>query len=281
MRRLLGWIATTALELIGRLPPTAAQALGTALLPLYVPFRFATRKKLRSLRPPVAAFAYYRMRLRLALLSVHGKQPDGKGIMVEGAGCFDAALSSGKPVLLLGWHQGPIELLHRIPAVRRAAHGIQPFFVMTASAFAPALAAWMARRRQSDGVAVIRPGETAALRGWTRDKGILALMIDQAPGEPEEWLSLPGASVKIPWPGRLIDWATSHDPEILCVSTRLDKGVVMFRYDPIPAAALKETIARIMDEALRRAPEQYNWSYPKVRVEGTGQKEGGRRSMRQ
>jgi hypothetical protein len=74
-------------------------------------------------------------------------------------------------VVLLGWHQGPVELLHGIPAdgalraERREAgsgskNGNTPFaqfqapdfFVMTASAFSPALADWMAQGRISSGV---------------------------------------------------------------------------------------------------------------------------------
>jgi lauroyl/myristoyl acyltransferase len=217
----------------------------------------------------VGAFAYYRARLRLALLSAgHGKDLNAT---IEGGAFFAGALSSGKPVLLLGWHQGAVEFLHEIPA--KAAGG-RPFFVMTASAFAPALAEWMARRRRRHGVRVVRPGETAALREWARTGGILAVMVDQVSGEPEEWLALSGGAVRVPWPGHLIEWAATKDPEILAVSTRLESGGrIVFRYDPVPPRAIKETIGRLLDESLSRAPEQYNWSYGKASVEGGAKSE--------
>jgi lauroyl/myristoyl acyltransferase len=260
-----GFLAVGVLDILGRLPLGIAYAAGNALLPPYVPFRLRTRSKLRNLRPAVDPFVYYRLRLRLALLSVRSTsaRQGNANIKIEEGDFFAGALSSGKPVLLLGWHQGPVELLHEIPA--RSASG-RPFFVMTASAFAPALAEWMARKRQRGGVRVVRPGEANALRDWARDGGVLAIMVDQVPGEPEEWLALFGGTVKLPWPGRLIAWVSGKNPEVLAVSTRLEKDGIVFRYDTIPSRSVKETMKNLMEEALSRAPEQYNWSYPKARA---------------
>lgn len=269
MRHLLGGLAVFALELAARLPMRLALALGGALLPLYAPFRFATRRKLRALRPPVGPLAYYHMRLRLALLSVRqatGRE-DGYRRAIEGEDLYSRVLSSGKPVLLLGWHQGPVELLHAIPA---AASSGRPFFVVTASAFSPVLAEWMARGRERTGVRVVRPEETGKLRAWAREGGVLAVMIDQVPGRPEEYLSLRDGAMNVPWPGRLIDWALARNPEILVVSARLAGGRrVAFRYARCRAESAKEDVRDLMDDALARAPEQYNWSYGKVSLLST------------
>ena len=269
MRRLAGALAVGVLNIIGRLPIKISLALGSLLLPLYVPFRFRTRAKLRDLHPPVSAFTYYRMRLRLALLSVQHAlgRPDGCETKVEQGGFFADVLSSGKPVLLFGWHQGPVELLHRIPALTAKDRAR---FVMTSTAFSPVLAEWMARGRQRTGVTVIRPGETSALRDWTRSHGILAVMVDQVPGAPEEFLSLRGGTVRIPWPGRFVAWAMTRDPEILVVSTRVTDEGIVFRYDRISSEALKDSVkdavGKLMDAALSKAPGQYNWSYGKIRA---------------
>jgi lauroyl/myristoyl acyltransferase len=262
----LGHLSVGILNLTGRLPIGVSLSIGTVFLPFHIPFRHRTRAKLRSLRPPVGVFAYYRMRLRLALLSVRRalRKPDGCTITIQGAGSFADALSSGKPVLLLGWHQGPVELLHGIPA--EAARD-RSRFVMTSTAFSPILAEWMARGRQRAGTRVVRPEATASLREWARNNGVLAVMVDQVRGEPEEWLSLGSGSVRVPWPGRLIDWAAARNPEVLAVSVHLESaGRIVFRYDPVAPESVKEMVTKLMDEALMRAPEQYNWSYGKASV---------------
>jgi lauroyl/myristoyl acyltransferase len=268
-RFLAGKLAVHFLALAGLLPIRLTFALGALLLPLYVPFRRATRARLRRLDPPVSPLAYYRMRLRLALLSLRHTlgRPDGCTVIVEGAELLEVALASGKPVALLGWHQGPVELLHRIPADAATRAG-RKVLVMTAGAFSPALSAWMARGRASSGTTVVRPDETAMLRDWIRDAGVLAAMVDQVPGAPEHWLRLRGGTVSLPWPGRLMEWIAAREPECLVVAVRWEPGDrIVFRYERIGAATLREDSGRLMEEAIRQAPEQYNWSYPKVSVQ--------------
>jgi lauroyl/myristoyl acyltransferase len=282
----LGHLSVGILNLTGRLPIGVSLSIGTVFLPFHIPFRHRTRAKLRSLRPPVGVFAYYRMRLRLALLSVRRalRKPDGCTITIQGAGSFADALSSGKPVLLLGWHQGLVEMLYSIPVIHASRAGrrgtgdggkrentssgtLLPFFVMTSTAFSSVLSEWMTRGRQRAGVTVIRPGETRMLREWARNNGVLAVMVDQVRGEPKEWLSLGSGSVRVPWPGRLIDWAAARNPEVLAVSVHLESaGRIVFRYDRVAPESMKETVTKLMDEALTRAPEQYNWSYGKASV---------------
>src|SRR5215217_7465826 len=109
-RRLLGVLAVSILRVLGHLPQPLVLALGTLFLPLYIPFRCATRARLRRLGIP--AFAYYRTRLRLALLSLRHLLglPDGLEVRIEGVELYEAALATGRPIVLLGWHQGPVEL---------------------------------------------------------------------------------------------------------------------------------------------------------------------------
>jgi lauroyl/myristoyl acyltransferase len=264
IRSAAGWAAVALLKILGRLPLWIPLALGSVLLPLYIPFRRRTRMRFgRSMLRP-----YYRMRLRLALLSLRHLlgRPDGCVLQVEGREHFLAALKSEKPVVVLGWHQGPVELLHQIPQSDPEAAG-HPSFLLTAKAFAPALTRLMKEGRAGTRKEILHPHSLSALKRWEKEKGILALMVDQVPGKPEEWLAPLAGSAHIPYPGRLLDWIAERDAAILIVSVCLEKGNrIVFRYAPTESRLLREDLAFHLDRALRAAPEQYNWSYPKIRV---------------
>lgn len=280
IRRLAGTAAALLLKGIARIPIGIAFALGCALLPLYIPFRPRTRMRLRILRTPprgagtrnlhapsLTSRAYYRMRLRLSLHSLRHLLglPDGLTRKVGGGALYRTALESGKPVVLVGWHHGPIELLHRVPA--EAAAG-RPFFVMTAGAFAPELAQLMRGGRSGPGKEVLAPGDRAGLRRWVRDKGVLALMVDQAPGDPGAWLEVCGGSVRLPWPARLIEWLRGQDAVWLAVETRwLPGNEARFDYRALQQNGRRAEIGNLVTENLRASAGQYNWSYGKVRVE--------------
>jgi lauroyl/myristoyl acyltransferase len=272
-RWILGLLSVALLRLVACLPLRVATQAGLCLLPVYIPLRHITCERLRrlGLSPP----AYYRTRLRLALLSLRhllGK-PDGLKVRVEGGELYAAAQATGRPIVLLGWHQGPVELLHRVPSRSTG----RPFFVMTAGAFSPVLARLMANGRaegrasgaERGAKAVIRPDSLSGLRAWERDRGVLAVMVDQVRGRPEEWLSFragPRAVAHAPWPKRLLEWVLERRPEVLAVSARLEGNVVRFRYEAVDPNALKEDVAAKIEAALARAPTQYNWSYPKMRI---------------
>jgi hypothetical protein len=270
MRSLLGFLAVALLRLIARLPLSLSFATGALLLPLYIPFRRRTRVRLGRLSRGglrVAPPAYYRTRLRLALLSLRHlfQRPDGTKVCIEGRERYAAALASGKPVVILGWHQGPVELLHRIPHEDPAAVG-HPAFLLTAKAFAPALTKLMQHGRAGTRKEILHPHSLAALKRWEKEKGILALMIDQVPGKPEEWLAPLEGCVQVPYPGRLLDWLAQRDAEFLVVSVRLENTHdIAFRYEFVDSRLLREDLAFHLDRGLRAAPEQYNWSYPKIR----------------
>lgn len=286
MRRAAGLLAVAILKGIARIPTPLAHAFGLPLIPVYLVVRprmwmrlcktASTFKQARAF-----PFRYYSMRLRLVLLSLRHLRglPDGYTHRVENADLYYAALHTGKPVVLLGWHQGPVELLHRIPHADPASAG-RTKVLMTAGAFAPALAEFMHVGRAVDGKVVARPGDMTALRHWERDRGILAIMIDQVPGTVDAWTMLQNG-ITIPWPQRLMDWVTSHDPECLAVSVRWEHGArIVFRYDELTQRSsskpslshdseggntLHNRVAALMSDVIQHAPEQYNWSYRKIK----------------
>jgi hypothetical protein len=212
---------------------------------------------------------YYVMRVRLVLLSLRHLlgRTDGCRHIVENADLYHDALRSGKPVVLLGWHQGPVELLHRIPHADPACTG-RTKVLMTASAFAPALADFMHTGRAVDGKLVARPGDMTALRRWERDRGILAVMVDQAPGLPEAWIPVGQSGLQTPYPSRLLNWIEERQPERLFVTVHWESpNVIRFRYVPVTNASLKLAAFACMNlsESFGQERRQYNWSYPKIR----------------
>jgi lauroyl/myristoyl acyltransferase len=267
-RRAAGWIAVAILKLLGRLPIGIPLLVGSALLPLYLPFRFRTRARFRRLSRvglKIHPYLYYRTRLRLALLSLKHLLglPDGCTVTIEGREHYEAALASGKPVVVLGWHQGPVELLHRIP--QQHAGPDHPFFLMTAKAFAPALTNLMKSGREGTRKEILHPNSLTGLRRWETEKGILALMVDQVPGEPEEWLAPFHGALLIPFPGRLLDWISQQEADFLAVQVRLEKeNRIVFCYYPTDSTLLRNDLAFHLNRSLQKNPEQYNWSYPKI-----------------
>ena len=268
-----GHAAVLVLRVLTRLPWTLIRALGEAALPVYAILRARPRPNLACLRPPLPPLAYYRARLRLAWLSLRHASglADGCEHRVEGAAEFDAALASQRHVVLLGWHQGPVELLHAIPArhLRARGNGV-PCYVLTASAFAPALSDWMAARRAQEGVTVLRPEDRAGLRAFAREGGVLAVMADQVPGTPEDRIPLRDG-LTAPYPVRLLEWLAPLHPAFLSVAVRVDGNVIRFRYDTLDADHLKASLSARITESLRFAPEQYNWSYGKIKREADRQ----------
>ena len=250
-RAFAGFLAVTALKALGLFPPGFIVALGTPWLPLYALVR----------RRPLD---YYHMRLRIAALSLRhltGHWNDHP-VRIEGATHYEAALESGKPVALLGWHQGPVELLHHIPP--GPVDG-RPFFIATARGFSPSLTGLMRQGREQGGRrAVLMNEQSPALRAWIRRCGVMAVMVDQVPGKPEDWLPLRNGAVEIPYPKKLLDWMRNQDAIFIAVSTRLENdGAISFRYAPVQPDA--ESLRTMMEMAIAQAADQYNWSYPKIR----------------
>lgn len=278
MRRAAGVVAVALLKGVASLPLPLVLAAARPLVPFYLLLRPRTAARLCRAAPGKRAaftfpFAYYLMRVRLAWLSLrhHLNLPDGCTRIVENADLYHAALRSGRAVVLLGWHQGPVELLHRIPHADPLAAG-RAKLLMTASAFAPALAHFMHAGRAVDGKEIIRPGDVTALRRWARGKGVLAVMIDQVPGRPEDWIPIADSGLQAPYPARLMKWIEARAPERLVVTVHWERGkhpggVIRFRYLPVTNMPVKSGVVANMrlSETFGQERRQYNWSYPKIR----------------
>lgn len=195
-------------------------------------------------------------------LDLHGRALRPGEIRVEGEAHYGEALSSSRPVALVGLHMGVVEILHRLPAVPAG----RPFRIVTAPAFSPPLTAYMTSGREREGKRIVLNRELGgALRDVARRRGILAFMADQVPGEPAERLALWGG-LSLPYPWALFRFLARREFTVLPVSTRLEDGAIVHRYHQ-PWPDLADPAARtlaFLEEAIGLAPEQWNWSYPKV-----------------
>jgi lauroyl/myristoyl acyltransferase len=272
-----GALAVGFLRGLGSIPVELALAL---LTPGLLPYRLLRRRHVARLRACFAASpfgdrlslpVYYRRRLALLLsgLRAHGRPVTAAfpRVETEGAGIYADALASGRPVVLLGLHAGPWELLHRLPA----SPADRPFAIATAPAFAPALTAFMAEGREREGKRILWTGDVSAkglltgLREVLDAKGILALMTDQVPGpaQSSEYLEL-WSRIRCPYPGRLLHFLEERDCLFVPVSVRMAEGIAKLRYHGAWEAAGPDRVRAFLEESIAAAPDQWNWSYPKI-----------------
>lgn len=287
-----GAVAVLALRWLGGLPPRGARALLAPALAFYPRLRRRHSERLRacfSASPFAGALgldAYYRMRLAMLLagLRAHGRAVTAAftHTRVEGEAAYARALASGRPVVLLGLHAGPWELLHRLPPAPAG----RPFAILTAPAFAPALTSYMAEGRERDGKSVVwvggdgERGLESGLRSLLESRGVLAMMADQVPGPADacEYLELWGR-IRSPYPGRLLRFLGSRGCIFVPVSVRQagdaamaaggggsarGPGGVILTFHGTWDEAGPERVRGFLEEAISRAPDQWNWSYPKV-----------------
>jgi KDO2-lipid IV(A) lauroyltransferase len=185
-------------------------------------------------------------------------------VRIVGRERLEAALAEGRGALVLAAHLGNFELLVRLGALLG-----RPAAVVTRRfRWAPADRAWRALRR--GGPALLPAGGSAReVLATLRANGVVAYVLDQhAPGR---------RAVRVPFFGR----AASTSPDLVRLA-RLSRApvvpVFIFRRDachvveigaPVPlprtanarddvARGTAECTARI-EEAVRRAPEQWLW----------------------
>jgi lauroyl/myristoyl acyltransferase len=274
--QLTGILAVAALRALRRLPLPFARFL---LSPGPLLHRLLRRRQRARLRACFAAapFAglsegpYYRRRLDLLLrgLRSHGRPVTEAfpRVRVEGGERYRAALASGRPVALLGLHAGPFELLHRIP---EAPEG-RPFRILTAPAFAPALTRFMAEGREGPGKRILWVGGTGGrglekgLRETAERGGVLALMVDQHPGGADVGRLELWDRIRVPWPERLLAFLHGRGFVLLPLAARLEPGggAEVRIYEPLPGPEA-EHVRAFLETAIGAAPEQWNWSYPKI-----------------
>lgn len=270
MTDLTGNLAVTLLRALRSLPPGLAAGALSPLLPLYPHFRPRQAGRLERLfaASPFAGrltlASYYRARLRLMLrsLHLHGRALRPGEIRAEGGEHYQAALAAGRPVALVGLHMGVVELLHRFPEKPPD----RPFLIMTAPAFSRGLTDYLAWGRERDGKRVLsNKGVGNGVRTVLSENGILALMADQVPDSPDNFLDLWG-KVRIPYPARILDLLIRQGCLMIPVSTRLETaGTSTCRFHAaLPdGAGLAAALRGFMEDAIAWAPEQWNWSYPK------------------
>jgi lauroyl/myristoyl acyltransferase len=274
--RAAGALCVLALRGLGALPLEHARALLTLPVRLYPWLRRRHAVRLRACfsASPFAGTlrlsGYYRTRLGLLLsgLSAHGRTVTSAFHLarMEGEAAYARALASGRPVVLLGLHAGPWELLHRLPPAPPG----RPFAILTAPAFAPALTAYMAEGRERDGKGVLWVGGgdrglESGLRKILESRGVLAMMADQVPGPAEacEYLGLWGR-VRSPYPGRLLRFLGSKGCVFVPVSVRQDGKAAVLTFHGAWDEAGPERVRGFLEAAIALAPDQWNWSYPKV-----------------
>lgn len=266
-----------ALKAVSAAPASLAIPALRPLLPAYPLLRSSHARRLEALFAAspfpdrLTVPAYYRRRLDLMLrgLELHGRPLDGLRLAVEGEDGYRAALGSGRPVALVGLHMGLLEILHRLPAVPAG----RPFRILTAPAFSPALSRYLARGREREGKRIL-PNDAVGpgLREVVAAKGVLAFMADQHPGKPEAYLRLWGR-IGMPWPARLMRFLGRQGFLVLPVATwQREDGVTAFRYHaPWPEGADAEASLRgFLEGAIAAAPDQWNWSYGKLRIGTSG-----------
>lgn len=255
------------------------------LYPLLRPRHAARLKACFAAAPFPASLnlrAYYATRLRLLLrgLACHGN-PSALKVTVHGQRHYRDALEGDRPIALIGLHAGMVELLHRVP---EAPPG-RPFLILTAPAFSPPLTRFMARGRERDGKRILWVGNGKAkragrdgtapgqrgleqgLRSVIAKNGVLALMADQHPGPAEEceYLML-WNRVRVPWPARLIRFLSDQGFRFVPISTRLIREDAHVEFHPALPEADAEGIRAFLEKAIADAPEQWNWSYPKIGI---------------
>ncbi len=269
-----GWLAVLLLRGLRRIPISLALALMVPALYAYPLFRRAHARRLRAafaaspFRERLGLSRYYRMRARLLLLGLKAHGGPLPRHRSEGTGHYQAALASGRPVVLIGLHAGPLEMLHRIPPAPAG----KPFLILTAPAFAPTLTEYLATGREGEGKRILRTGAGGekgleqGLRAVLSQGGVLALMADQYPGPSgeNEFLEL-WDRVQVPYPGRMLRFLARQDCAFIPVSAFLGiDGVTVFRFHPGMARPDASALRAFLEAAVAQAPEQWNWSYPKI-----------------
>ncbi len=275
-----GHAAVAVLRGLRLFPSSLLIAVGDPLLPAYIRLR---RKHTNSLgrkwsatpwSSSLSPSIYYRMRLRLyaANLQLHGRPLRSEDFSVTGLHYWQAALESGRPVLLVGHHLGPVEYLHRVAAAMMGDG--KSLHVLTASAFAAPLTRFMRRDREKFGARMIYPTEAASsLRKILRRGGVAALMLDQTAGVENARFAL-SSQLDCPFNWRPVEFMLRHGAWVVPVAARLQGSRTQVDFGA-PLAGSQDKIAshrNALEEfalrACREAPEQFNWSYPRLRLTG-------------
>ncbi len=298
--RVAGFFCLAALKLLRHLPTNFLHSIFKWTLPAYFWIRRGQANRLRkcfvasTFSNELTLQSYYRMRLRLFLIELrqHGRPFEPGLVTIKGDSHYRLALASERPVVLLGIHAGLLERLHQVPEPPKG----RPFLILTARAFANALSEFMASGRKRDGKDIIWMGShrytnplagqhlAAGLRLILKKNGVLAIMVDQNP-RPElgqDFLML-WDKISIAYPARLLEFLNRKNCLFLPVSTFLQSdGTSVFTFHPawnpigekkgksspeiLDRINLQHRLRGFIESAIFQAPQQWNWSYPKIQA---------------
>jgi lauroyl/myristoyl acyltransferase len=170
---------------------------------------------------------------------------------------------------------GAFELLHKLP-YPDIYDADKNFTVLVAPAFSHVLTSYLnlGRRNKNKHIMLNRSLPAAVLK-TRRTRGVLGVMLDQSPARQDDFLTL-WKSIQLPFNHRLLEISAEKGFVLLPLSTRLDRdGSAILEYqaqftppsEREPAGkAWKELIRNFLEKEIARAPEQWNWSYPGIRV---------------
>jgi lauroyl/myristoyl acyltransferase len=281
-RLCLGYLAVAAILTIRRLPESISLAAVIFLLPLYLTLRcrhsFQVRNRLAASPFNMGLWGYYSARARLLVRSIREHGPAWEAAApteIRNRDILDTALADRRPILLCGLHLGLFERLHQVPHLSAQRQGRQTL-VVTAPAFSPVLDNYMSRGRNCPGKATVANRNLAgAVKRTLRTRGILAVMLDQYPSRRGETLTL-WNSISLPCSTKLVSRMAINGALILPVSTWLkaDGRSVLMYHPPLavkPGAgnednAWKGLFQQFLEREIARAPRQWNWSYPGIKI---------------
>ncbi len=288
MTHVAGYLCIILIHLFRLIPLYISRYICLSLLPLYRLLRYPHTSRIKNLwqRLPFSKQlkigTYYRQRLNiyLNLLYSHGKGPSDTTLTIVDGPYFQEAFKTGRPILLCGIHSGPFEWLYKSPQAPEIKTGHRPFFTLTASSFSPPLTRYMQTGRLLDGKrAILNNRIQGVLPVIIRQKGILAVMVDQMPGEDKDFITL-WDQIKVPVHLKLVSWMAQQGALILPITSYLDdNGKPVAAFHPHlnsgtinNKAGLENTLRQFLEQAIEEHPLQWNWSYPGLRSVGTGLK---------
>ncbi len=288
--KILGNLSVTVLCILPHLPEKFLEKILQPFLLVYPAFRKKHIKRMEDcwkalpFKNQLTIRKYYQSRLRIFLKTLAEHEPKSQGKITEdlikGERHYKEALEENRPIILLGLHLGLFENLHRLPTKPAA----RPFGILTTESFSESLTKYMAQGREQDGKRVIlRSNFSNEVKKIIRQRGILAMMVDQNPeAKSEENSLLLWNKISICYPRRILELAMRNNFLILPVST-IEKndsrcGIEFdepwtFAEGKFSREIIKEKVRNFLEKNIEGAPELWNWSYGKVSVlnrTGTG-----------
>ncbi|MBF0432364.1 MAG: hypothetical protein HQK83_13850 [Fibrobacteria bacterium] len=276
-RELAGCICVLCIGLIEKCPASVSVFFLQGLLPMYMLIRWShiqtvrTRILVSPFSGQISIWSYYHRRLSMLIQMIKAHRQKGTSFAsrIQGEKYFREAIHSQKPVLLCGLHMGLFELLHRVPF--EAGKGIfKDFTLITAPAFSKIVTAYMIKGRLAKGKSVVFNSDLSrAVKKTIRQKGVLAVMLDQYPSPTHKHFYLWG-QLRMRYNPKLLDLFEKAGGHIIPVSTWIThSGESVVNYHPAlnrKGGDWGAAIRQFIERQVQKAPAQWNWSYPALKI---------------